>query len=395
MPLYTWRAYSEEGKRTKGTLEATSFHDAKEKIRTLNLILIELKEQKEHVQARAMKGGELVVFTSQLSQLVAAKIPVYEALLALEEQARREPYHNVIMALSERIKTGASLSKALNDFPDSFSPLYRALIASGEAVGNLELALSRLSSLLGYQHKISKQFGSMLTYPLFLLCLLVVAISVVVGFVIPSIEGLFEGQELPFFTNVVFTMSHILRASWLWILLFLGLAAFFGIRAWKKPEVKMRVQKFSLQLPVIRRYVTYSALARFARTLATLLDGGLPLPNALAFAKEALGNARLEEILESVSAKVIEGKTIAESLADYKEIPSLFSRMVKIGEEAGKLSPMLTQVATLYEEDSERLLNRTVALAQPILLIIMGIIIGTVILSILLPLSNFGAALQM
>jgi general secretion pathway protein F/type IV pilus assembly protein PilC len=395
MPLYSFRAYSEEGKRTKGTLEATSLHDAKEKIRSLNLMLIDLGEQKEHIQARPMKKSELVIFTSQLAQLVSAKIPVYEALLALEEQARAEPYHNVVAALADRIKTGASLSKALNDFPDSFSPLYRALVTSGEAIGNLELALNRLATLIGYEHKMAKQLSSLLTYPLFLVCLLVVAISVVVGFVIPSIEGLFEGQQLPFFTSVVFTISHILRASWLWILLFLLCAAFFGARAWKKQTVRIRVQKFSLQIPIIRRYVTYAALARFARTLATLVDGGLPLPNALAFAKEALGNARLEEILDAVSEKVIEGKTISETLANYKEIPSLFSRMVKIGEEAGKLSPMLTQVATLYEEDSERLLNRFVALAQPVLLIIMGIIIGTVILSILLPLSNFGETLRM
>jgi general secretion pathway protein F/type IV pilus assembly protein PilC len=164
---------------------------------------------------------------------------------------------------------------------------------------------------------------------------------------------------------------------------------------YKRPETKANIQRSMLKIPILNRYITQSPLARFARTLSTLLDGGLPLTNGLVFAKESLYNARLVEILEIVANRVMEGKTVSEELNRYKEIPPLFSRMVKIGEDSGKLSPMLNQVALIYEEEMERTLQRLVALTQPILLIVMGGIIGAVILSILLPLSDFGNNLDL
>ena len=395
MVLFAYQAFTKDGKKVKATVEAFSAQEAKEKIREQNLMLFELKENVGASGITQLSKDNLIIFTSQLTQLMCAKIPLYESLLALEEQARGEVSHSIILAIGERIKIGSSLSKALQEFPQSFSPLFRALIAAGEAVGNLELPLTRLTSLLTYQQRMAKQLMAALTYPIFLAALMVVAISVLVGFVIPSLESLFDGRELPWFTSLVFSTSQHLRN--LWPLIAIGASSltlflFFYLR---KKRTKAKLQRISLKIPFLKRYVVYSALSRFAKTLATLVDGGLPLTQALDFAKEALHNARLEEILQKVSAKVMEGKTISSELSRYKEIPTLFSRMVKIGEESGKLSPMLTQMATMYEEETERTLGRLVTLAQPILLIIMGGIIGSVILSILLPLSDFGAGLEL
>jgi general secretion pathway protein F len=392
--LFSYRAFSKDGKKVKGSLEAASFQEAKEKIRALDLIIIEIKEENKKCKVKTLKGANLVVFTQQFAQLVMAKIPLYEGLLALEEQARGEGYHGQILAIAERIKSGSSLSKALSDFPESFPPLYRALVAAGEAVGNLELALNRLATLLSYQQKMKKQLLSALSYPLFLIVLLVVAISILVGFVVPSMEGLFEGQKLPWFTNVVFSVSHILQHFWPLILLTVAMCSAFCFFQFKKESTKKKLQNFLLSLPFAGRYITLSCLSRFSRTLATLLEGGLPLPNAMAFAKEALHNAKFEEIFEAVSQKVIEGKTISAGMSEFPQIPTLFCRMVKIGEESGKLTAMLSQIAAIYEDDTERFMNRVLIFAQPILLIIMGVIIGTVILSILLPLSSFATTLS-
>ncbi|MDB6081502.1 MAG: xpsF [Chlamydiia bacterium] len=395
MALYAYKAYTAEGKKTQGTLESTSEQEAKQKIRELHLILCELKESKDRKGFADLSKDNLIVFTSQLSQLISAKIPLYESLLALEEQARSEPYHSLVLSLSERVKAGSSLSKTMQDFPNSFSPLYRALISAGEAVGNLELSLVRLSSLLSYQRKMAKQLMSALTYPLFLAAMMFVSICILIGFVIPSIEALFEGRTLPWFTAIVFATSSIARDYWYFFVgggIAIPTFLYFELR---KPSVKAKLQRFSLKIPVLNRYIIHASLARFARTLATLLDGGLPLPQSLAYASEALHNARLQEIVDTAAAKVIEGKTISHELLRYKEIPSLFSRMIRIGEESGKLSPMLTQVASIYEEETERTLNKLVTLAQPILLIVMGGVIGTVVISILLPLSDFGSAMDM
>ena len=394
MALFAYQAVTKSGKKTKATIEAFTLQEAKEKVREQGLMLFEIKE---HVGSKGLlqiSKDSLIIFTSQLTQLVCAKIPLYESLLALEEQARGEKSHAVILAIGERIKTGSSLSKALQEFPQSFPPLYRALIGAGEAIGNLELPLSRLTSLLTYQMRMRKQLMSALTYPIFLACLMVVAVSVLVGFVIPSLEALFDGRDLPWFTSLVFSTSQKLRFFWPFIVAgFLGFVGFCYLSLQRK-QTKAKLQRFFIKVPILKHYVILASLSRFAKTLATLLDGGLPLTNALDFAKEALHNARLEEILQRVGEKVMEGKTISAELVRYKEIPSLFTRMVKIGEESGKLSPMLNQMATMYEEETERTLTRLVTLAQPILLVIMGSVIGTVILSILLPLSDFGVGMN-
>jgi general secretion pathway protein F/type IV pilus assembly protein PilC len=289
---------------------------------------------------------------------------------------------------------GKALSKALEDFPESFSPLYRALISAGEAVGNLELALSRLTTLLSSQQKASKQLISALTYPLFLFGLMLVAITILVGFVVPSLEQLFEGRNLPWFTSVVFSLSATLRNHWAVLVGGIISSITFLYFYLKRPQVKQQLQRNLLRLPVIGRYIIHSSLARFARTLSSLLDGGLPLTTSLSFAQEGLYNVRLEEVIESVSNKVIEGKTISGELAHYKEIPSLFTRMVKIGEESGKLATMLSQVALIYEEETERSLQLIVSLSQPVLLIVMGGAIGAVILSVLMPLADVQSLLQ-
>ncbi len=394
MTLYSYKGFTQEGKRIQGTIEAGSDYEAKGKIRELQIILSELREQ--HAKSiKSLASDVLIILTSQLSQLLGAKIPLYESLLALEEQYRNTPPHFIILSVTERIKSGSSFSKALEDFPDSFPPLYRALVTAGEAVGNLELSLKRLTSLLTYQQKMKKQLLSALTYPIFLVVLLFVAIGVLVGFVIPSIEALFEDKTLPWFTSVVFAASKMLRAYWPFIVAtFLGLT-FFCVFYLRQPHIKKRIQYGLLKLPVMKRYIIHASLARFGRTLSSLLEGGLPLTNSLAFATESLHNARLEDIMKRVSDKVIEGKTISYELSQYKEIPFLFSRMMKIGEESGQLAPLLNQVAAMYEEETERALNRLVTLSQPVLLIIMGGAIGTVILSILLPMSDIGNVMQL
>ncbi len=393
--LYQYKAFSRQGKPAKGTIEAINVKEAKAKLRDMQLIISSIEPEKRGGKKHKLQKDHLLIFTSQLAQLLAAQIPLYESLLALEEQAREESYHPIILGLTERIKRGSSLSQAMQDFPESFSPLYRALISAGEAVGNLELALNRLNNFLVNDNKIRKQLVSALIYPALLGGLLVVAITVLVGFVIPSLEQLFEERNLPQFTKIVFRTAAFLRQ---WGILIVGFLAGFSVWAFyriRTPKTKASIQRSILHVPLINRYVILSSLSRFARTLGTLLEGGLPLTISLAYAKEAMGNARLHEIIQRVEQRIIEGIPFSSELSRYKEVPPLFSRMVLIGEESGKLSSMLHQLATLYEEETERTLTRVVALAQPVMLLLMGCLIGGVLLSILMPLSSFGSSMQL
>lgn len=394
MSVYAYKAFTKDGKKTKGSIDALTEKDAKEKLRAMDLLLFELKLQGDVKKKEQLQGDSLLVFTSQLSQLTTSKIPLYESLLALEEQSRQEAYHPVILGLAERIKSGSSLSKALSEYPSSFSPLYQAIIAAGEAVGSIDRSLHRLQTLLSYQMRIVKQLISALTYPIFLMILMFASVFILVGFVIPSIEVLFEDRKVPAFTQFVFSLSKILRGAWLEIFIVIGCSIVASVYYLRKKEVKLKLQRLCIRIPIIKRFFIHASLARFAKTLATLLDGGLPLVNALSFAKEALRNARLEEIVRHVEDRIIEGNSMSASFSRFQEIPALFTRMIGIGEESGQLAPLLSQVATIYEEETERILNRFVTLVQPILLLLMGAIVGTVLLSILLPLSDFGATLN-
>ena len=395
MTLFRYSAYTKDGKKVKGSIEASHIGEAKEKIRELQLLLTSLKQDSKASVESQLSKDSLVVFTAQLSQLISAQIPVFECLLALEEQSRTEPFHPIILGLAERIKTGHSLSRAMQDFPDCFSPLYRSMIAAGEAVGNLELTLSRLTQLLGHQQKVRKQLLSSLTYPFFLAALLCVAVIILVAFVIPSLAVLFEDREVPAFTRFVLDTSAFLR-SWGPLLLLVvasgGVWVFFQFRSREK---KGQLQRLLLKLPFFSSFVVRTALSRFGRTLCTLLEGGLPLTSAMKLSEEAIQCVPVEEIVAAIREKLIEGRSFSSELARYPEIPPLFCRMVKIGEDSGKLSPLLGQVATMYEEESERAVQKLVTLTQPVLLLIMGIFIGGVLLSILLPLSDFGSTLQM
>ncbi len=393
--IYQYKAFTREGKATKGTIEAINAKEAKDKLRELHLIVSSLEPQKKGSKKLHLSKDNLLIFTSQLAQLLSAQIPLYESLVALEEQARQEPYHPIILGLMERIRRGSSLSQAMTDFPESFSPLYRALISAGEAVGNLELALTRLNSFLVHDNAIRKQLTSALIYPALLTGLLVVAVTVLVGFVIPALEQLFDEKNIPQFTKIVFSTAKFLREWGILLVALLALLATYGIYRMRTPQAKATIQKNILHVPLINRYVIRSSLSRFARTLGTLLEGGLPLTVSLTYAKEALGNARLDEIMQRVEQRIIEGIPFSTELSRHKEVPPLFSRMVLIGEESGKLPNMLNQLATLYEEETERTLNRVVSLAQPVMLLLMGCLIGGVLLSILMPLSSFGSSIQL
>lgn len=393
--IYQYKAFTRQGKPAKGTIEAINAKEAKDKLRDMQLIVSSLEPQNKGKKRLRLSKDDLRIFTSQLAQLLAAQIPLYESLLALEEQARQEPYHPVILGLTDRIKRGSSLSQAMQDFSESFSPLYRALISAGEAVGNLELALNRLNNFLVHDNKIRKQLISALIYPALLSGLLVVAVTVLVGFVIPALEQLFEDKNIPQFTQIVFGTAKFLREWGFLVVGFLVGLGFYTFYRLRSPKTKASIQRNILHIPLINRYVILSSLSRFARTLGTLLEGGLPLTISLAYAKEALGNARLDEIMSKVEHRIIEGIPFSTELSRYKEVPPLFSRMVLIGEESGKLPSMLSQLATLYEEETERTLTRVVALAQPVLLLLMGGLIGGVLLSILMPLSSFGSSIQL
>lgn len=391
MPVFYYQAIDEKGRKRKGFIEATSELEAKQKLREQGVLVTQLGASALRGRRQQLNGEQLLSFTAMFSQLIGSGIPLYESLLAIEEQVRGEPYHRIILSLTEQVKAGTTLSDAMRQFQESFSPLYIAMIGAGEAAGALEIVSKRLAQFLNKQQRLKKQISNALIYPGILAAFALVVIALLMGFVIPSIEGVFEGRELNGYTVFILELSRVLRGYW-WVylpLLALGVAG--GYYALRRPQGKLWIERQLMKLPLIRDLMIEAALVRFARTMSTLQEGGLPLVDALGLAKGVMQNASMEEEIERAEKKILEGGTLSSELRKSRYLPQLTARMIAVGEESGHLGQMLSQIADMYEDHLEKTIERVMSLIQPAILIVMGLLIGLVLLAILLPMTDVSA----
>lgn len=388
MPLYNYEAIDAAGKKRSGLIDAQNEKEAKEKLRSQGAMVKKLTLRTSISRRQNLKGDILLAFTLQLSQLLNAGVPLYESLLALEEQYRGENCHRVILSLCEQIKAGQSLSQAMGSFPDSFDKLYRAMVTAGESVGALDIVLDKLSQLLQKQTKLKKQIITAMIYPAILASFSFLIILMLLGFVVPSIEGIFADRQLNGFTEFVLGVSRGFRNYWwLFFPLFIGLVAYL-VYFIRSPKGKLWMERHMLKVPLLRTLIIQTCVARFCRTMGTLLQGGLPIIDSLRISREVMRNVVLEEEVKKAETKIIEGSSLSAELMHSRYIPKLVPRMLAVGEESGSATVMLNKVAEMYENEIEKSLDRLMAMAQPVILIVMGTIIGVVLLAILLPLTD-------
>ena len=391
MPLYEYRFIDVKGKKASNWIEAENLLQAKEKLRERGLLLLRIQEKAQKSSRQQLKGEALVAFTIQLSQLVTAGLPLFESLQAIEEQMRGEASHAILEGLCDKVKAGRSLSSAMGDYPNSFDRLYCGMVAAGEAVGGLGAVLEKLTLFLKRQEKLKKQISTALIYPAILGGFSCLIIGVLLGFVIPSLEGIFADRKLNGFTEAILWLSFLFRNYW-WLYLPVGIGSVFLAR-WYLLSDRGRFwwQKTLLRIPFLRTLAMQASFSRFCRTLSTLLMGGVSMIESLQIARGVMHNQVLEREMAQAEEKVVQGKALSQELARSRYIPKLVPRMLAVGEESGTSPYMLSSIAELYEQDLEKSLDRITALIQPVVLIIMGIVIGAVLLAILLPLTDVGS----
>ncbi len=391
MPMYHYQALDLNGKKQSGYIEAQTEREAKSILREQGSMVTKIEVKSKVSTKQNLRGDSLMAFTLQLSLLLNAGVPLYESLVALEEQARGENYHRIILSLCEQIKGGASLSQSMSSFPDSFDKLYRAMITAGESVGAVDIVLEKLAQLLTKQNKLKKQITTAMIYPGILASFSLLTISVLLGFVVPSIEGIFEGRQLNGFTQMVLNFSHIFRDYW-WLYLPLVIGS-VGTLIWKlkSPAGKLWMERNFLKVPLIRTLTIQTSLARFSRTMGTLQQGGLTVIDSMRISREVMRNVVLEEEMKRAESKIIEGSSLSHELMKSKYIPHLVPRMLAVGEESGNTTLMLNKIAEMYEEEIEKTISRLMAISQPAILIIMGTVILFVLLAVLLPLTDINS----
>lgn len=388
MPLFQYQALDARGKKRKGIVEANSEKDARNLLRDQGSMVVKIQPQASISSRQNLKGANLSAFTMQLSQLIDAGMPMYESLLALEEQYRGESYHRVILSLCEQIKSGSTLSDAMGSFPDSFDKLYRSMIHAGESAGALNIVLEKLSHYLNRQMKLRKSITTAMIYPAILGCFSLVVICLLLGFVVPSIEAIFADRQLNGFTEFVLKLSRLFRSYWWAFFPVVGSLVAYAIYKIKRPEGRLWLEKVSINLPLIKNLVVQTSVGRFCRTMGTLQQGGLSMIDSLRISRDVMRNVVLEEEIKRAENKIVEGSSLSVELGHSTRIPHMVARMLAVGEESGSFVVMLNKIADMYEEELEKSLERLMALAQPVILMVMGTIIGVVLIAILLPLTD-------
>ncbi|NGX45140.1 MAG: Type II secretion system protein F [Chlamydiae bacterium] len=386
MPIFKYKALSAGGRKVSGVVDADSLALVKERLRRDAVMVTSLVQIEKRPRKRELDGNMLLTFTRELGQLLSAGLPLYEGLLTIEEKYQRHRAHTLFLDLCDRLKSGEQLSEILSRYPKSFDSVYIAMVRAGESTGSLPWVFEQLHLLIERRQKLKKQLISAMAYPAFLGCFCFLVIIGLFLFVIPSMQELFEGRQLHPLTESVLFISIFIQNHFFSLALLIASSTFAAIWLFKKKA--NLVHHWLLHVPIVKTILLQAALIRFCRSTSVLLFGGVPLVNALALARGTMKNPPLEAAILSAEARIIEGESLSQELKKSPYIPKLVTRMLSLAEETGKMAQSLQKISEIYDIEMERNLDQVTTFLQPALLLILGGVVGLVILSILLPLTD-------
>ncbi len=345
---------------------------------------------------RRLPMREFIVFNQELVALLKAGMPLVQSLDILRQRVENSLFKSVLDDVHDQVRSGTLLSEAFHAHGDLFSGVYTASLTAGEKSGRLEEVLRRYVTHARIITSVRRKTLSALIYPTVLLCLSLIVVAIIVLNVVPQFADFYQGMnaELPLLTQIIIAVS-VLVSSYFLPILSIPLICFALMYTWlKQPNGRAFVDKALLRVPGIGTIVAKFSSSQLARTLATLLGGGIPLVNALDVAAQSVGNRHFSSLLIAVSQEVREGQALSTSMASRAVFPSVAVKMVEVGESTGALQEMLNSVADFFDEEIETTLSRFMTLIEPLLLVIMGIIIAGLLLALYLPLLQMGAVVQ-
>ena len=432
MPVFEWKGFNPKGKTISGVVDADSPRDARVKLKRDKVMVTTIKPVKgagglmmatkskkpakkklisdemaaKIAKARGRSGGgakgkkrlgEVSTFTRQLSTLMKASIPITEALRAIIDQTEGKRMGVLYRDIRERISQGATTADALAAHPDYFDELYVSMVRSGEAAGRLDDVLDRLSIFLQGQAKVRNQISAALAYPAVMLIVGLIIVGVLMVNVVPKITQMLagRGQELPAATQFLQNVSEFLTAYW-W-LLFLG--SIFSLLVfnlyYSSEKGRLSIDSKILKVPVLGDLLAKQALSRFSQTFSTLLRSGVPVVRCLEVTKTVLGNRLLENTIDGVREKILEGADIATPIKQSGVFPPIVGYMIAVGEQSGELDSMMEQVGESYQEEVEVATGKFTSLIEPLIILVLACLVGFIVIAILLPImqmsSSFGS----
>jgi len=412
MPVFSYRALDTRGRATSGVIDADSVSAAREKLKKMGFFPTNLSQERTK-QAKKIKllGREVVlsevlgrvkltdiaISTSQIATLLSSGIPLVQALTAATEQTDSLPLKKVLTQVRDKVNEGSSLANALREHPKVFDELYVNMVHAGEQGGTLEIVLERLADFIDKKIEIRNKIISTLTYPIILMFVSLGVVAFLVTFVIPKVSRIFQGLNLalPLITKLVLTVSYFMRDYW-WLVL--GAAAIVAIvlRQYAKTEKGRRLfDRLVMRSPVFGKLTIKIAIARFARTLATLLKGGVPVLTSMEIVSTVVQNTLIQEAIQKAKESLSEGESLADPLKKTGMFPPLVIHMVAVGEQTGELENMLLRAAVAYEREVDRAVETLTSLFGPLMILVMGGVVVLIVFSILLPILDMTQGLSL
>ncbi|HZN62831.1 MAG TPA: type II secretion system F family protein [Planctomycetota bacterium] len=396
MPLFAYKAKKDDGSTVEGMLQAETERGALDALGRQGVFPLAI-EQSGGAQAKAppaarkarrrIKSEDVGLFTQQMGDLLKAGVPINKALATLQAQTSNAAFADLISEISREISSGKPLHETLARYPKHFPPLYTSMVRAGETGGFLEDVLHRLAHFIDKDADLRSRLKAALAYPALLIVLGTAAIGFLMVFFIPRFSEIFKnmGSNLPWSTRVVMGVSYFIRDYWMIPVSLVVLLPVLWARITETFAGRHTIDRIKLAAPVYGDVTRKSAIARFTRTLGTLLKSGVPILSGLQIAKEAMGNAVLMRDIEEAAAGVKQGRSLAEILRRSRGFPAMVVDMIAVGEESGNLDEVLVNLADSYDNQVDRSVKVFISLFEPALLVVMASIVGFVVISMLLP----------
>jgi type IV pilus assembly protein PilC len=401
MPIYVWAGKTKKGRSLKGELEAADERIARIQLKKRNIEVTKLKQKPkdlfENISFMQPKvtNKDLVIFTRQFSTMIDAGLPLVQGLNILGEQTENKTFRNMLKQITKDVEGGSTLADALNKHPKVFDSLFVNLVAAGEVGGILDTILQRLAAYIEKAEKLKSQIKGAMTYPIVVVGIAIIVIAVIMIFVIPVFQDMFSsfGKALPVPTQIVVAMSEFFKGN---IHYMIGALIVFvwAFRRYRRTNSgRKSIDSILLKLPIFGELIKKVAVARFTRTLGTMVSSGVPILDALEITAKTAGNVVVEEVIFDARSSIAEGQTIAEPLSETDIFPGMVTQMISVGESTGALDAMLEKIADFYDDEVDATVSAMTSMLEPLLMLFLGGSIGGLVVAMYLPIFQMAAAM--
>ena len=394
---YKYIAYTTDRRVVEGTVDAGTEDEAKARLRQSGYGVVSLKEARAPFSIRqsmpslfGVKPREVAIFSRQLATLIERGINVFSALPILRDQARNPVFRDVLTEMIRDLEGGSSFADAMGRHPQAFPPLYSRMLRVGETTGSLHEVLRRVAEYVEKEQAALKRVKGAMVYPALILLLSCGVIAILFTFTVPSLIGVFDEFEadLPLVTSILITTVDLVKGYGPYIVPLTIVVLALALRYARTGPGRERLDVILWRLPIIGSIVSQREMARFSRTMSLSLDSGLPMTDAMDLVIQTAGNSAARKALEDIRARMIDGQSLSLSMASNGLFPPLLVQMAKVGEQVGTLSPDLATVADLYEQEIDERVEMLLSLMQPLLILILGLIVGFIAISVILPIYS-------